>query len=55
MQLLNHVSLARQQTHQSEQQMNFHLGKSMNCPMRLGRKKFPLLAASPAELGDLGD
>jgi hypothetical protein len=36
MQLLNHVSLARQRTHQPEQQMNFHLGKSMNCPMRLG-------------------
>jgi hypothetical protein len=36
MQLLNHVFLARQRTHQPEQQMNFHLGKSMNCPMRLG-------------------
>jgi hypothetical protein len=35
-QLLNHVCLARQRTHQPEQQMNFHLGKSMNCPMRLG-------------------
>jgi hypothetical protein len=39
MQLLNHVSLARQRTHQPEQQMNFHLGKSMNCPMRLGLSK----------------
>jgi hypothetical protein len=36
MQLLNHVCLARQRTHQPKQQMNFHLGKSMNCSMRLG-------------------
>jgi hypothetical protein len=33
--LLNHVPLARQRTHQPEQQMNFHLGKSMNCPIQL--------------------
>jgi hypothetical protein len=36
MHLLSHVPLARQRTHQSKQQMNFHVGKLMNCPMRLG-------------------